>query len=356
MDNQKNAMLSTRSANINFYALAVAFISLSTATVIFNTLALVAFVRLRYYRKASEFLLVLLSVVDLMTGLTTDALMAARFIIHLLGKTELSLQIRFLARLSGFSFSLMSVFTLIVICYEMYLLLLKPFFPPRKIGKIFVYHLVFLNILVLAVIVLSTDEVIWRLFQFSASVILILAYSTLCVIQFRILRETGRIAASRCLNYGQPDRTDTIMKRKSHKIARQILIAFGVAFIPYVIVMIFEKIWEKRGVTTNTYLRPWAFFFALTSSLVNPLLHSFRLKRVRKSLWPIFRTHKVASVSVTYSNTTDYHYKSDATHKKDELRHRTTTDHTSSEHCGARVEHQDVRITENQTTTPSKLN
>lgn len=351
MEDREDALLSTSSACINFYILVIAFIVLATATTISNTLALVAFIKLRYYQKVSEFLLVLLSMVDLMTGLTTDGLMAARFILHLQGEPELSLKIRVLARLTGFNFSLMSVFTLVVVCYEMYLSLLKPFFPPRKVGKIFVYHLVFWFFLVLAVTLLNTDDQIWRIFRLSASVILIIAYSILCVTQFRILRETGRIAASGLPNHGELERRDVKMKQKSYKIARQILLAFGVSFIPYIIVMIFDMIWKEGRVTTNTFLRPWAFFFALTSSLVNPFLHSFRLKRVRNSLSSICQTGKVVSLdshhstSVTYLDTTSYHCKSHAIHLRKVLRHKTGIDHISSQYCNVKIERKKIQTT-----------
>jgi len=278
-----------------FYIVTIAFITLSVATIISNTLALVAFVKLKYYQKVSGFLLVLLSVEDLMIGVVTDTLIATQFIVDVMKNPELTLKIQYVVRLTGFNLTLMSIFTMVAICYEMYLSLLKPLLPPRRIGTVFAYHLAFCFFLVLGISLLSTNELIWETFQTSTSVILVITFLTLCVIQFRILRETGRIAAFRRQNYGKLDITDAAMKRKSNKIAQQILIAFGITFVPYIMVMIFDQIWKEKRAFSDSYLRPWAYFFAVSSSLVNPFLHSFRLKRIRNTLLVICRSRKVRS-------------------------------------------------------------
>jgi len=74
-------MISTgKVALMNFWILVVLYIIVFVATTIANTLAIIALVKLRLYRKVSTFLLLLLGIVDLKTGLITDVLVAVRFI------------------------------------------------------------------------------------------------------------------------------------------------------------------------------------------------------------------------------------------------------------------------------------
>jgi len=74
-------MISTgKAALMNFWILVVLCIIVFVATTIANTLPIIALVKLRLYRKVSTFLLLLLGIVDLKTGLITDVLVAVRFI------------------------------------------------------------------------------------------------------------------------------------------------------------------------------------------------------------------------------------------------------------------------------------
>jgi len=74
-------MISTgKVALMNFWILVVLYIIVFLATTIANTLAIIALVKLRLYRKVSTFLLLLLGIIDLKTGLITDVLVAVRFI------------------------------------------------------------------------------------------------------------------------------------------------------------------------------------------------------------------------------------------------------------------------------------
>jgi len=69
-----------KAALMNFWILVVLYIIVFVATTIANTLAIIALVKLRLYRKVSTFLLLLLGIIDLKTGLITDVLVAVRFI------------------------------------------------------------------------------------------------------------------------------------------------------------------------------------------------------------------------------------------------------------------------------------
>jgi len=280
-------MISTGTAAlINFWIIAVLCMIASVATTTANTLAIIALVKLRLYRKVSKFLLLLLSIVDLMMGLITDVLAAARYIALTMGKKELSLQILLVGRASGFYFSAMSAFTITVACYEMYLSILKPLLPPRRAKRILIYHLVFWVFWILLVSLININEQAWQIFAGLICVVIVFFYVALCILLFRILRETNRIAAD---GNAHTETKDKVMKRKMLKITYQILMVNGISLAPYIFLVISKNIWTEEHLFIDTFLRPWAFSCILLASLLNPFIHVFRLKRVRRCLKDIFK-------------------------------------------------------------------
>jgi len=78
------------------------------------------------------------------------------------------------------------------------------------------------------------------------------------------------------------------MKCKTLKITFHILITYVASFFPFSIVLIVSKIWKKHDVFMQTYVRPWVFLFTALTSLINPFIHTFRLRSIRDALKGLF--------------------------------------------------------------------
>jgi len=165
---------------------------------------------------------------------------------------------------------------------------IKPFLPKRKIRKLLVYHLVFWFFCPLIICIVSLNDAIWKKFKISCSCLIILtSFILISVLLFRVRREINRIAATGTQNR-QRDEYDEAMKRKTFKITFHILITFVVSFFPFLIVVMVSKIWKEHDIFIQIYVRPWVFLFPSLTSLINPFIHTFRLKSIRDSLKGLF--------------------------------------------------------------------
>jgi len=166
-------------------------------------------------------------------------------------------------------------------CYEMYLSILKPFLSPRRVKMIFIYHVVFWVFWILLVSLVNINGQVWEIFEKLMCVVIVVFYITLCILLFRILRETNRIAAD---GNAHTKTENEAMKRKMLKITHQTLMVNGISLAPFIFLMISKKIWIEEHLLINTFLRPWALFSVMLASLLNPFIHVFRLKRLKDIL------------------------------------------------------------------------
>ena len=134
----------------------------------------------------------------------------------------------------------------------------------------------------LAVVLVSRDEAYWKIFEMVTATIIIMFYVALFVLLFHVIRETNRIAATTPENNRELDQTNKAVNRKTYKITCHILITFGVSFIPFLIISALRKYLEEQSYFI--LIQPWAFLSTTLSSLVNPFIHTFRLKSMRNIL------------------------------------------------------------------------
>ena len=185
--------------------------------------------------------------------------------------------------------------------------------PSFKAWKIFLalftIWTIFLIIVILSLYVY--EDVMFKGFKLACSVAIIVVFIIMCFTQIQINRQVNLMATREVSNGStrkKPKEKSEASKMtlRTSRMAKFILIVFGVCFSPVIIVSAARKLYPDYTIFISTYLRSWSYYFTYLNPFLDPLIYCIRMKSIRSFLLRYFkrRDNQIDSiVSGVVSNT-----------------------------------------------------
>ena len=201
----RDYLLLSNSASVNYTILIVLYCFLAAVSVPLNTLVIVAMVRLKRYRMASDALIIMLCITDIGSGILTCPAYVYIYISLLTVRTYPCFAASFL-KMVGYAFSLASIITIGLLTVEMYLSIVKPFKrarQPKTYLKLFFASCATIMLVTIVAIYIIPLEA-WNLFQSTAGCIFSAVFLVLAFTQYKREGENQN-----CLLYTSPSPRDS---------------------------------------------------------------------------------------------------------------------------------------------------
>ena len=336
----------TSSTKTHFLAIGTFYGIGSFLAVTFNALFLTTVKRKKTLHKLSNYLLVCLSVFDLVSGLTI--LPAAAVILYGRGFFTRFCTLERHTHSFGYALASMSCTTIFTITIEQYIAITNPFFHQNKVSfkRLLVPMVIFWTLLAVASVVSWPDGALWVYFQVTAGLLILVTYVTVvfCYTRmFVIARKTRRKIRESCIiapqhryddqrartnethvkptslnkqssvstigssnnttNYkhitsSRSNNNDFNNNNNNNKTnwkatitSFSIILAFTVAYLPLSIYSLKRFVCHVSALE-HTVTYEWVQLIALYNSVVSPLVYYWRLRGVRHELLKIFRSKK----------------------------------------------------------------
>lgn len=284
-------LLITTGAQRNIFAIAILELLLTISVILTNSVVLYALVvKLKRFTESSQALLVFLVVSDLLSGL----LLMPVAIYHSFLRSE-NVQscstLRYM-RCMGFTLTLITVATILFITVEMLWNITKPLDEPRSIRTYALLVLLvwlFIFILVILFVYILPPE-IYVLFQAIMSTIGLGIYFFMWIAHYRVNKEVRRMQnIYQDSNNSSRDSSSNIKTiRKTVRMSKSVLMAFGFCYIPYIVLVICNFVVGNSNSFLDVYMEPWCDFIALLNPLFDPIIYCLRLNRVRDVIYRMF--------------------------------------------------------------------
>ena len=293
---QRQDMLFTPTALTNYRILHIAYAALCALTILTNTLVLFAFYKLSYYRTNHYKFLITLSITDLLSGLIPLPIIVYDF--SLLAQQVNDCDLSTATRLIGYELIFISVTTIVLINGEQYIKIVRPYFQcdwkPWKIFlALFTIWTIFLIIVILSLYVY--EDVMFKGFKFACSVAIIVVFIIMCFTQIQINRQVNLMATREVSNGStrkKPKEKSEASKMtlRTSRMAKSILIAFGVCFSPVILVSVTQMLYPDYTIFISTYLRSWSYYITYLNPFLDPLIYCIRMKSIRSFLLSHFKS------------------------------------------------------------------
>ena len=316
----RSSMLYTEAAFLNYKILQYTYLCVAIVTLVTNLCIMVLFVKLRYFKTRHHQFLMTLTITDFLASCTAEPIISYDFM--LLSRGHNDCNISSATRMLGSTLCFMSISTIFLINGEQYIKIVRPYralqFPPWALftGLAFVWAFF---IVIAAVSIYIYPGVLFTKFKIGFSLMVVIIFIFLCYTQVRINIEISRIAVKDVVVgggggkggsiYSPPSNTNANNNRaeqnrlliRTSRMARSILLLFGLCFAPLVIVS-FAQFFIRhtsKSKMCSTFYRTWCYLALYLNSLLDPLVYCIRLKSVRRTLLSGLKKRSDAVVNMT---------------------------------------------------------
>ena len=279
-------VLHTNGSRTSFLIAGIALAVGCIPATMFNLCFLVVMKRNRKLHRLSNYLLVTLSVLDLITGSVIMPLSAIILIER--SRHVLHCKLQAYTSVIGYSVGTMSLITILTITVEQFLAVMYPYYHQSHvtIKKLLPVNILFWVLLSIFCIAAWFYTVLWVIYQ---SFLGLLIVNTFVVViycyarMFRVAKRTRKMITS--INKSLRRKTKT--NNKNLKTSAAIIVAFVISYIPIGLLVLWRLIFGTTHFE-RTYLYEWAQVFASYNTVINPLVYYWRLRGVKKELRKIF--------------------------------------------------------------------
>ena len=258
---------------------------LAVASTLLNTLVLFALVTSSQLRNTKA-LLVMLTIADLITALVLMPMYAAHML--RLRNGEIDCVMGRVLMAFGYTVTTMTCLNITFITMQLYHAIINPFNHQRwSSASNHMVKLVLVSWIVTSVSVLTVVFAFprfWNKFKLLVGGLLFLIWCILLVAHRRVYKETKEIVRKE----HDYKTNGIVMKRKTFKMVSTVLLAFGLCYLPYVVLAIYIGIHGINPVLRSFYA-PWIEIMVMSSSLLDPLIYCFRLKSIRRKVLGILK-------------------------------------------------------------------
>ena len=129
----------------------------------------------------------------------------------------------------------------------------------------------------------------WKAYKTVCSCIGILIYIGLCLIQYRLCNEVKHMKKRSETN------TDHKLLIRTRRMSKNILAAFGVSYLPYIVLAIYQRVFGTTDFL-EIYFQPWCDFIFLCNALWDPLIYCLRMKSIRNTIKDNLFCHKKVKI------------------------------------------------------------
>ena len=268
------------------------------AIVTVNLLAIILFIKNRNLRTRSMYLVISLTVADMLVGVLGGGF--TQFVFPQgcrLIKLNLSSEVSIALRSFDFFFPIVSLTNIAVISLERFHATFRPF--RHRLIKSWVYVVAIVVVWVFPVIVL----VIWRvdlLYFYGYHVYIIESYCLLCL-TVTFVSYTSILFKFRFGTHPQRHCAAALRQRKLTVTLFITTLVSLLLWLPYNIFLILHwsnDIWNSLSLPEHFRLAYSLQFLFYANSLVNPILYTIRMPDFKKALLSLFRRHQRENVAI----------------------------------------------------------
>lgn len=259
----------------SYFTLSVLCALLALSTICVNVLVLLSVLKLKRYKDASDILLIMLNINDLFAGIIVypSGIWFTSFT-SLYGVVSCKLEI--LITCVVFIFACNSSLLTLFMTREMCVRILKPFHVTDKRNTVIAALVIWLVLVsVTALSAYLVPGVLYELTGVIFTVVQLLIFSGLAYGRYALYKELKAMAEQRP---AAQEESNTL--KKFSNITTMIFIAHVSVTTPIGLLKILEFS-TSRSLFAVHYVRPWFVLLAMSSPLVNPIIHSLQLKSVR---------------------------------------------------------------------------
>ena len=281
----------------HYIALSTILFILTPATVIFNLLTILTFLRKIKFRIPSNILLCAVAVTDLITGLTATPIMG---VLHLCRYLKLvSCPLYLPGVIVTFSVTFTTFVTMLLISIDKYIAIFHPFTYNARIGN---------NVLITAVGIMWTLVLLCSAFSIFTSELKLVRNAVITVacslLPFAIfvytriffeLRRRGRQIHTRRLSLNQAKVINEIC-RDARRVSQglratsTIIVVLCICYPPVATVVIMRRFGHADFHSDiHSLLQAWLNVLLLSTSLMNPFIYCWQLKGFRRDLFDLLR-------------------------------------------------------------------
>jgi len=277
----------TDATKLNFLINGIFSITLSVLIVLFNGAVLwTLFTKTKTTSAgASKILLIVLSIVDFVSGCTHIPMRGVMSIEFSTGIVDCILYKT--NKVLGYTATMMSAFIILCISGEYYLSLVKPLLRSKKQDYYFGIQLVVISLLLLVTYILFHGVYTRRssLLVFISAFVMLVVYVCISILHFKIYQEMGRMR-KRSLRHTQSKRVVCRAVKRTFKMLVVISLAFAVCFVPFIVLSAYQAVFGESAFTMN-FIRVWCDTGTTVNAIVDPAVYCLRLKSVRENCWPV---------------------------------------------------------------------
>ena len=281
--------------NLNYRIVSIFSAFITVLSVTLNSLVIFAMISTRRYKKPADVLPLMLSITDLLAGLTVTPLFAIEM--YMLSYGQKVCQLPLFLAVFGYSLLGMSVATINVNAVELYLAIVRPFVYEGRFNQR--YYLKILLILwslyiMPTFLIAQLTKKHWKIYKLVVSVINLLIYICVCISHFYVHRELKAIAVKTSPLKNKHSGGKSQNNQNLFRMTSSVLLAFGVCAFPNFVMNVYNMIWGTTALMEG-YYSTWCDAITTCTIVFDPLIYCYRLKTIRERIIKIFRSVKVES-------------------------------------------------------------
>ena len=275
---------------ISFYFIIAMLASVMTiVTIVLNCIFIATLLSHKLIHKSiSNTFLVVLSLVDLLQGVSTWPVTAANF--FMLYRLDINHFLWKLNYIFGYCLIALTVTTIFIIAVEQYIAILHPYF---YISNVTFYHLLgpvlVVNLMLLIINIVGKMKLNqkWNeYYNFTFTALGILMLTAFVYMQTKIIHCVSQVAA-KITETNKEEGKRITSRAKAARSGLIVLVATLVCYCPNMFCVIYEKVREPT-LNITTYVRYPTEILALFSSIIDPIIYYCRLKSLRKATKHMF--------------------------------------------------------------------
>ena len=269
------------------------------AIVTVNLLAIILFIKNRNLRTRSMYLVISLTVADMLVGVLSGGYLQFRLLWQC-SLIKLNLSWKVFILLSGFSFfmPLVSLTNIAVISVERFHATFRPF--RHRLIKRWVYLATIAVAWVFPVLIVSVIGTVELLYFYEYYVYILVSFCLLCLI-VTFVSYTSILFKFRFGAHPQRHCAAALRQRKLTVTLFITTLVSLLLWLPYNIFLIVHwsnGIWNSLSLPEHFRLAYSLQFLFYANSLVNPILYTIRMPDFKKALLSLFRRHQRENVAI----------------------------------------------------------
>ena len=276
----------TTSSRLNWMIIAYIYIITGIFGITLNTMFLLAFIFNKRLHKFSNYLLVVLSVIDWFVA----CLVMPGASVILIGRTQMTLFCTFhsIITIVGHCLGSMSFLVILCITLEQYIAILFPYYYKHhtNIKLISIILLILFTSLIIWCVVAWFHDGLWIIYETFLACFIILSYLLVlycwCRI-FLVARKQNKRISLRRKHFNK----DWSQKNKAVKTSLSVTVTFTLCYLPMGLVSLYRFSFG-RSIFVRTYLFEWVHLICTINTVANPIVYYWRLPSIRNTIRRIF--------------------------------------------------------------------